>query len=57
MEPLDLTDVRVSVGFNVGVNVGFHVGAVIGVGLSIGWYLVYGDNAVVNILQPLMNKT
>ena len=57
LEPLDLPDVRVSVGVDVGLNIGFHVGAVIGVGVATGYDLGSGENSVVNILQPLINKT
>ena len=57
MEPLEIPDVRTSVGFDVGVNVKVHVGEVIGVGVSAGYDLGYVEYAVVNILQPLINKT
>ena len=39
LEPLDLPDVRVSVGVDVGLNIGFHVGAVIGMEVATGYDL------------------
>ena len=36
LEPLELSDVSVSVGFDVGVKVGVHVGSVLGVGEATG---------------------
>ena len=51
LDPLEISDVRVSAGVDVWVGVWVHAGEVIGVEVATGYDLRYWENVVLNILQ------